>query len=85
MALGPIVYAEPGDGGHTLQHPGWICAAAYAGLPERLKRAVEGRRAIFSYVKQLAGYQGTDRVISEEATRETPPAPACTRWCIPTL
>ena len=47
--------------------------AAYAGLPERLKRAVEGRRAIFSYVKRLAGYQGVDRVISEDARRKTPP------------
>ena len=49
-----------------------LCAA-YAGLPDRLKRAVEGRRAIFSYVKRLSGYQGVDRVISEEAQRKTPP------------
>src|SRR5260370_6971026 len=34
---------------------------------------VEGRRAVFSYVKRLAGYQGVDRVISEEAKRKTPP------------
>jgi taurine dioxygenase len=34
---------------------------------------VEGRRAIFSYAKRLAGYQGVDRVISEEAKRKTPP------------
>jgi len=49
-----------------------LCAA-YAGLPDRLKRAIQGRRAVFSYVKRLAGYQGVDRVISEEATRKTPP------------
>jgi taurine dioxygenase len=48
-------------------------SAAYAGLPDRLKRAVEGKCAIFSYVKRLAGYQGVDRVISEEAKRRTPP------------
>jgi alpha-ketoglutarate-dependent taurine dioxygenase len=34
---------------------------------------VEGRRAIFSYAKRLAGYQGVDRVISEEAKCKTPP------------
>jgi len=48
-------------------------SAAYAGLPDRLKRAVEGRCAVFSYVKRLAGYQSVDRVISEEAKRKTPP------------
>jgi len=49
-----------------------LCAA-YAGVPDRLKCAIEGRRAIFSYAKRLAGYQGADRVISEEAKRKTPP------------
>jgi len=44
-----------------------------AGLPDRLKRAVEGRRAVFDYAKRLAGYHGVDRVISEEAKRKTPP------------
>jgi taurine dioxygenase len=29
--------------------------------------------ALFSYTKRLAGYQGVDRVISEEAKRKTPP------------
>jgi len=71
-ATGAILYALelPPEGGTT----SWVnLSAAYAGLPERLKRAVEGRRAIFSYVKRLAGYQGADRVISEEARRKTPP------------
>jgi taurine dioxygenase len=71
-ATGAMLYALelPPEGGTT----SWVnLSAAYAGLPERLKRAVEGRRAVFSYVKRLAGYQGADRVISDEARRKTPP------------
>jgi taurine dioxygenase len=71
-ATGAMLYALelPSEGGTT----SWVdLSAAYAGLPDRLKRAVEGRRAIFSYVKRLAGYQDADRVISEEAKRKTPP------------
>src|SRR6266852_1735410 len=71
-ATGAMLYALelPPEGGTT----SWVdLCAAYAGLPDRLKRAVEGRHAIFSYVKRLAGYQGVDRVISEEAKRKTPP------------
>jgi alpha-ketoglutarate-dependent taurine dioxygenase len=71
-ATGAMLYALelPPRGGTT----SWVdLCAAYAGLPNRLKRAVEGRRAIFSYVKRLAGYEGVDRVISEEAKRKTPP------------
>jgi taurine dioxygenase len=71
-ATGAMLYALelPSEGGVT----SWVdLCAAYAGLPDRLKGAVEGRRAVFSYVKRLAGYQGVDRVISEEAKRKTPP------------
>jgi taurine dioxygenase len=71
-ATGAMLYALelPSEGGTT----SWVdLCAAYAGLPDRLKRMVEGRRAVFSYVKRLAGYQGVDRVISEEAKRKTPP------------
>ena len=71
-ATGAMLYALelPPEGGTT----SWVdLCAAYAGLPDRLKRAVEGRRAIFSYAKRLAGYQGVDQVISEEAKRKTPP------------
>src|SRR6266851_1643959 len=71
-ATGAMLYAVelPSDGGRT----SWVdLAAAYAGLPDRLKCLIEGRRAVFSYVKRLAGYQGVDRVISEEAKRKTPP------------
>jgi taurine dioxygenase len=71
-ATGAALYALelPPAGGTT----SWLdLRAAYAGLPDRLRRAVAGRRAVFSYKKRLAGYQGVDRVISEEATRQTPP------------
>jgi len=71
-ATGAMLYAIelPPEGGST----SWVdLCAAYAGLSDRLKRAVEGRRAIFSYVKRLAGYQGVDRAISEDAKRKTPP------------
>ncbi len=71
-ASGAMLYALelPAEGGAT----SWVdLSAAYAGLPGRLKRAVEGKRGVFSYVKRLAGYQGVDRVISEEAQRKTSP------------
>jgi taurine dioxygenase len=71
-ATGAMLYALelPPEGGAT----SWVdLSAAYAGLPDRLKHAVEGKCGVFSYVKRLAGYQGVDRVISEEAKRKTPP------------
>jgi taurine dioxygenase len=71
-ATGAMLYAVelPPEGGTT----SWVdLSAAYDALPNRLKRAIEGKRAIFSYVKRLAGYQGVDRVISAEASRKTPP------------
>jgi len=71
-ATGAVLYAVelPPEGGRT----SWVdLSAAYAALPDRLKQAVEDRHAIFSYVKRLAGYQGVDRVISDEAKQRTPP------------
>src|SRR5438270_5052080 len=71
-ATGAGLYALelPAEGGHT----SWIdLRAAYAGLPDELKRAVEGRHGIFDYAKRLAGYPEGDRTISEEARRKTPP------------
>jgi taurine dioxygenase len=70
-ATGAALYAVelPPEGGTT----SWVdLRAAYGGLPEELRRRVEGRRAVFSYVKRLAGYQGKDRVISAEARNKTP-------------
>jgi alpha-ketoglutarate-dependent taurine dioxygenase len=71
-ATGAMLYALelPPEGGTT----SWVdLGAAFAALPDRLKGMIGGRRAVFSYVKRLAGYQGVDRVISEEAKRKTPP------------
>jgi taurine dioxygenase len=71
-ATGAALHAVelPPEGGTT----SWVdLAGAYAALPDRLKRLVEGRHGVFSYVKRLAGYQGVDRVISSEAKRKTPP------------
>ena len=71
-ATGAMLYALelPPEGGAT----SWVdLGAAYAALPDGHKRLVDGRCAVFSYVKRLAGYQGVDRVISDEAKRKTPP------------
>jgi taurine dioxygenase len=71
-ATGAMLYAVelPPEGGETF----WVdLSAAYTALPDRLKHLVEGRCGVFDYVKRLAGYQGVDRVISEEAKRKTPP------------
>jgi alpha-ketoglutarate-dependent taurine dioxygenase len=71
-ATGAALYAVelPPEGGTT----SWVdLRAAFSGLSEELRRRVEGRRAVFSYVKRLAGYQGVDRAISEDAKRKTPP------------
>jgi taurine dioxygenase len=71
-ATGAALYGVelPSEGGTN----SWVdLAAAYAELPDRLKRLVEGRHGVFSYVKRLAGYQGVDRAISSEAKRKTPP------------
>ena len=70
-ATGAALYALeiPPSGGTT----SWLdLRAAYRAMPEHLRTRIEGRRAVFSYVKRLAGYQGKDRVISEEAQRKTP-------------
>ena len=53
-ATGAALYALelPPEGGTT----SWVdLRAAYAALPERLRDAVAGKRAVFSYVKRLAG------------------------------
>jgi taurine dioxygenase len=71
-ATGAMLYAVelPPDGGTT----SWVdLAAAYSRSPEELRGKIENKFAVFSYVKRLAGYQGVDQVISEEAKRKTPP------------
>lgn len=45
---------------------------AYEALPERLKKEAEGKRAIFSYPKRLAGFKGADRTLPKEMKDRTP-------------
>jgi alpha-ketoglutarate-dependent taurine dioxygenase len=71
-ATGAALYALelPPQGSPT----SWVdLVAAYAALPEPLKRAIAGKNGIFDYVKRLSGYQGVDRTISEETRHKTPP------------
>ena len=72
-ATGAALYALelPPEGGETF----WVdLRAAYAGLPRQLRAKIAGKRGIFDYTKRLAGYgRETDRQISEEAKRLTPP------------
>ncbi|HTV89966.1 MAG TPA: TauD/TfdA family dioxygenase [Stellaceae bacterium] len=72
-ATGAALYALelPAEGGETF----WVdLRAAYAGLPRPLRAKIAGKRGIFDYAKRLAGYgRTTDRQISEEARRLTPP------------
>ena len=72
-ATGAALYALelPQQGGETF----WVdLRAAYAGLPRQLRAKIAGKRGIFDYTKRLAGYgRETDREISEEAKRLTPP------------
>ena len=72
-ATGAALYALelPPSGGETY----WVdLRAAYAGLPRQLRAKIASKRGIFDYAKRLAGYgRETDREISEEAKRLTPP------------
>jgi taurine dioxygenase len=72
-ATGAALYALelPPAGGETF----WVdLRAAYAALPRPLRAKITGKRGIFDYAKRLAGYgRDSDRQISEEARRQTPP------------
>lgn len=72
-ATGAGLYALelPPEGGETF----WVdLRAAYAGLPRRLRTQITGKRGVFDYAKRLAGYgRDSDRQLSEEARRLTPP------------
>ncbi|MGD9617181.1 MAG: TauD/TfdA dioxygenase family protein [Alphaproteobacteria bacterium] len=72
-ATGAALYALelPQSGGETF----WVdLRAAYAALPRQLRAKIAGKRGIFDYTKRLAGYgRETDRQISDEARRLTPP------------
>ncbi len=72
-ATGAILYGIeiPNDGGGSTW---WAnLRLAYAALPQELKNAIEGKRAIFDYTKRLAGYDKGSQTISEEMRRRTPP------------
>ena len=72
-ATGAALYALelPPEGGETF----WVdLRAAYAGLPRQLRARISGKRGTFDYAKRLAGYgRETDRQLSEDAKRLTPP------------
>lgn len=70
-ATGAGLYAVelPGAGGRTY----WAnLMAAYEALPERLKRAVEGKNALYRYQKRLSMYKGADQKLPEEGRKRTP-------------
>ncbi len=72
-ATGAILYGVeiPNDGGGCTW---WAnMRLAYAALPQDLKNAIEGRRAIFDYTKRLAGYDKGSQKVTEEMRRKTPP------------
>jgi taurine dioxygenase len=71
-ATGAALYAVelPPAGGETF----WVdLRAACAGLPPRLRAAIDGWHGIFDYAKRLAGYgREADREISQEQRSLTP-------------
>ncbi len=70
-ATGAGLYAVelPAEGGRTY----WAnLVAAYEALPERLKRAIEGKNALFRYQKRLNMFKGADQKLSEEGRKRTP-------------
>lgn len=72
-ATGAILYGVeiPNDGGGSTW---WAnMRLAYAGLPLEIKKAIEGRRAIFDYNRRLAGYDKGSQKVTEEMRRKTPP------------
>lgn len=70
-ATGAGLYAVEiaNEGGRTY----WAnMVSAYAGLPEALKQAIEGKNAVFRYQKRLNLYKGADQKVPEEGKNRTP-------------
>ena len=70
-ATGAVLYMVemPVDGGRTY----WAnLQLAYAALPEATKRRIDGRRAIFDYLKRQSTYDN-EKPMSAELRRKTPP------------
>ena len=72
-ATGAVLYGVeiPNDGGGSTW---WAnMRLAYEALPAALKKAIEGKRAIFDYNKRLAGYDKGSQNVTEEMRKRTPP------------
>lgn len=72
-ATGAMLYAVeiPNDGGGSTW---WTnTRVGYDQLPDDLKAECEGRRAILSYLKRLAGYNDAAAKVTAEMLRKTPP------------
>lgn len=72
-ATGAMLYAVeiPNDGGGSTW---WAnTRSGYAQLPDHLKQACEGRRAVLSYLKRLAGYNEQAAQVTDEMRSKTPP------------
>lgn len=70
-ATGAVLYMVemPKDGGRTY----WAnLQRAYAGLPDTIKRRIEGRRGVFDYLKRQSTYDN-EKPMSAELRRKTPP------------
>lgn len=72
-ATGAMLYAVeiPNDGGGSTW---WTnTRAGYEQLSEELKSACEGRHAVLSYLKRLAGYNAQAAKVTDEMRSKTPP------------
>ncbi len=71
-ATGAILYAVevPATGGCTY----WASLRlAYDALPDRLKRSLENKRAIYDYAERLRSYDAKMRVVSDDVKKNMPP------------
>jgi alpha-ketoglutarate-dependent taurine dioxygenase len=72
-ATGAMLYAVeiPNDGGGSTW---WTnMRTGYEELPQDLRQQAEGKRAVLSYLKRLAGYNEQAAKVTEEMLRKTPP------------
>ena len=72
-ATGAMLYGVeiPNDGGGSTW---WTnMRVGYEELPDALRSRCDGRRAILSYIKRLAGYNAQAAQVSQEMLRKTPP------------
>lgn len=69
-ATGSVIYCVelPKDGGNTYWANLYL---AYEALPQRIKQQINGRHAIYSYLKRTSGYDD-EKPMSAELKRKTP-------------